>query len=74
VAPKRRRVRVASALFAVLGILALFVLDGAAGGAAALAAMLMFIVACIEALRRQDADVRRRSDRAGLAGWFGGWF
>jgi hypothetical protein len=65
---------VAFALFVVLGILALFVFDRAAGGAAALAAMLMFIVACIEALRRHAADVRRHSDRAGLAGWFGGWF
>jgi hypothetical protein len=65
---------VAFALFAVLGILALFVLHGAAGGVAALAALLVFILACIDALRRQDADVRRRSDRAGLAGWFGGWF
>jgi hypothetical protein len=37
-------------------ILALFVLDGAAGGVAALAAMLVFILACINVLRRQDAD------------------
>jgi hypothetical protein len=62
------------ALFAVLGILALFVLHGAAGGVAALAALLVFILACIDAMRRQDADVRRRGDRTGLAGWFGGWF
>lgn len=74
VSRKRRRVPMAFALFAVLAILALFVLDGAAGGVAALAAMLLFIVACIDALRRQDADVRRDSDRTGLAGWFGGWF
>jgi hypothetical protein len=63
-----------SVLFAVLGALGLFVVDGAAGGVAALAAMLVFILACIDALRRQEADVRRRSDRTGLAGWFGGWF
>jgi hypothetical protein len=25
-------------------------------------------------LHRQDADVRRKADRTGLAGWFGGWF
>jgi hypothetical protein len=70
---KRLRARIAFALFAVLGILALFVLDGAAGGVAAFAAMLVFILACIDALRRQDVDARRRSDRTGLAGWFGGW-
>jgi len=64
----------AFALFAVLGILALFVLHGAAAGVAGLAAMLVFILACIGALRGQDAEVRRRSDRTGLAGWFGGWF
>jgi hypothetical protein len=70
----KRRTRVAFVLFAVLGVLALFVLDGAAAGAAALAAMLVFIVACIQILRREDADVRRRSDRTGVAGWIGGWF
>jgi hypothetical protein len=64
----------AVALFVVLGILALFVLDGPAGGVAALAAMVVFILACIDALRGEDADVRRRSDRTGLAGWLGGWF
>jgi hypothetical protein len=73
VSPKYR-VRLAFALFAVAGILALFVLDGAAAGAAALAALLLFIVACIGALSRQDADARRHGDRTGLAGWFGGWF
>jgi hypothetical protein len=41
---------------------------------AAFAAMLGFILACIDALRREDADVRRKADRTGLAGWFGGWF
>jgi hypothetical protein len=74
VSAKRRRLSIAFALFAVLASLALFVLDGAAGGVAALAAMLVFILACIDALRRQDVDVRRRSDRTGLAGWVGGWF
>ncbi len=71
---KRRRLALVVALFAVLAILALFVLDGAAGGAAALLAMLVFVLACIDALRRHDADVRRHSDRTGVAGWFGGWF
>jgi hypothetical protein len=71
---KRRRTWVAFALFAVLAVLALFVLDGPAAGAAALAAMLVFIGACVRALSGQDADTRRQSDRTGLAGWFGGWF
>ena len=62
------------ALVGVLLILSLFVLDGAAAGVAAFAAMLGIIPACIDALRREDADVRRDADRSGLAGWFGGWF
>ena len=72
--PRRHRGRIYFALVAVLLILSLFVLHGAAAGAAALAAMLGFILACIDALHRQDADVRRKADRTGLAGWFGGWF
>ena len=72
--PKRHRVRVSFAIVAVLLILSLFVLHGIAAGVAAFAAMLGFIVACIDALRREDADVRRNADRSGLAGWFGGWF
>ena len=71
---KRQRLRFAFALVAVLGILALFVLDGAAAGVAALATMLGFILACIAALRRKDAADRRDADRTGLAGWIGGWF
>jgi hypothetical protein len=74
VSAKRHGLRFAFAFVAVLGILALFVLDGAAAGVAALAAMLGFILACIAALRRKDADDRRSADRTGLAGWFGGWF
>jgi hypothetical protein len=74
VSPKRHRVRVSFAIVAVLLILSLFVLHGIAAGVAAFAAMLGFIVACIDALRREDADVRRNADRSGLAGWFGGWF
>ena len=72
--PRRHRGRISFALVAVLLILSLFVLHGAAAGAAALAAMLGFIMACIDAMHRQDADVRRKADRTGLAGWFGGWF
>jgi hypothetical protein len=65
---------VAFALFAVLGVLALFVLHGPAAGVAALAALLTFVLACIQALRRYDTDDRRQSDRAAVGGWFGGWF
>src|SRR3954470_11911732 len=54
----RDRGRIAFALVAVLAILAVFVLHGAAGGAAAFAAMFGFIAACIYALQRRDADVR----------------
>jgi membrane associated rhomboid family serine protease len=68
------RGRIFFALVAVVAILAVFVLHGAAAGAAAFAAMLGFIAACIYALHRRDADVRRDADRAGLGGWFGGWF
>jgi hypothetical protein len=64
----------AFALFVVLGLLAVFVLDGAAAAAAALGAMLVFIFACIGALSSQDEATRRDADRTGVAGWFGGWF
>ena len=70
----RHRGRISFALVAVLGILAVFVLHGAAAAAAAFAAMLGLILACMDALRREDADVRRNADRTGLAGWFGGFF
>jgi membrane associated rhomboid family serine protease len=72
--PGRKRGRIYFALVAVLLIFSLFVLHGAAAGVAAFAAMLGFILACIAALRREDADTRRTADRSGLAGWFGGWF
>jgi hypothetical protein len=62
------------ALFAVLSILSLFVLHGIASGVVSLAAMVAFIGACIYALRGEDAGTRARSDRTGMAGWFGGWF
>ena len=71
---KRHRGGISFAFVAVLLVLSLFVLRGAAAGVAAFAAMLGFILACIDALHRQDADVRRKADRAGLGGWFGGWF
>jgi predicted membrane channel-forming protein YqfA (hemolysin III family) len=73
-APKRRHAWLGFALFAVLGILGLFVLDGTAAGVTSLAAILVFIGACIYALRGQDADVAAASQRSGLRGWLGGWF
>jgi hypothetical protein len=72
--PTRHRGRISFALVAVLGILAVFVLDGAAAAVAALAAMLGLILACTDALRREDEEVRRKADRTALAGWFGGFF
>src|ERR1700754_1458740 len=60
------------ALVGVLLILSFFVLHGTAAGVAAFAAFLGLIAACIDALRRKDADVRRDADRSGLARWFGG--
>ena len=71
---KRHRALVGFLLFAVLAILSLFVVHGAASGMAALAAMLVFIAACISALRGQDPATAAQSDRTGLAGWIGGWF
>lgn len=72
--PKRRRAWLGFALCVVLSILGLFVLDGAAAGVVSLVALVVFIGACIYALRGEHADTRARSDRTGLAGWFGGWF
>jgi amino acid transporter len=73
VTPKRRRPWVGFTVFAVLAILGLFVLDGAAAGVASLAALLAFIFACMHALRRQDPDTLSHNERTGLSGWFGGW-
>ena len=67
--PQRRRRWVGFALSAVLFALAVFVLHGPIAGVAALATMLTFIAACINALRGQDVD-----DRSALGGWVGGWF
>ena len=61
-------------LFVALAVLGLFVLDGAAAGVASLAALLALIGVCIYALRGEEPDAVRQSDRTGLAGWIGGWF
>jgi hypothetical protein len=57
-----------------LAVLGLFVLDGGVAGVASLAALLALIGACIYALRGEDPDAVKRSDRTGLTGWIGGWF
>ena len=62
------------ALFAALTIIGLFALDGAVAGVALLAALLVFIVACIYALRGEAPAAVTDSDRTGLVGWIGGWF
>jgi hypothetical protein len=72
--PERLRACIPFVLVGVLLILSFFVLHGAAAGVAAFAAFLGLIAACIDALHRKDADVRRNADRSGVAGWFGGWF
>jgi hypothetical protein len=71
--PRHRHAWVGFALFAVLAILGL-VIDGSAAGVTSLAAMLVFVGACIYALRGQDAAAVKGSQRTGLRGWFGGWF
>ena len=73
-APKRRHAWVGFAVSGVLAIIGLFVLDGAAAGAELFVTMLVFIGACIYALRGEDpADVAHNQRTAG-AGWFGRWF
>jgi hypothetical protein len=72
--PRRRHAWVGFALFGVLAVLGLVILDGSAAGITSLAAMLVFVGACVYALRGQDADAVRASQRTGLRGWFGGWF
>ena len=71
---KRHRAWLGFALFAVLAILGVFVLDGVVAGVASFVAMLVLIGAAIYALRGQDAEARKHGDRTGLAGWIGGWF
>jgi hypothetical protein len=73
--PRKHRPRwIGFAVFGVLAILGLFVLHGIAAGATCLAAMIVFVLACIHALRSEDPDTVAHDDRTGLSGWFGGWF
>ena len=73
-APKRRHAWVGFALSAVLAILGLFVLSGAIAGAELFVTMLVFIFACIYALRGEDRDSVAHNQRTAGAGWFGKWF
>jgi hypothetical protein len=53
---RKSHATIAFALSAVLLVLALFVLDGAARGVASLAAILVFALACMLALRGRETD------------------
>jgi hypothetical protein len=74
VRPKRRHAWVGFAVFAIMAILGLFVLDGIAAGVVLFAALLELIFACMYALRGEDPDSVAHNNRSGFAGWFGGWF
>jgi hypothetical protein len=52
----------------------LLVLHGAAAGVTLFVAMLVFIVACMYALRSEDPADVKHNERTGLAGWIGGGF
>jgi hypothetical protein len=65
---KHRQAPIVFAGSAVLLILALFVLDGAARGIASFAAILVFVLACIVALRGREADTRAM-ERGGWGGF-----
>jgi hypothetical protein len=67
-----RRLLSARLWFAISGVMivvALFVVQGAAGGVVAAGAAAAFLFACFRALRGRDVD-----DRPAWAGWFGGYF
>jgi hypothetical protein len=68
------RTRLGFAVVGVLAILGLFVLGGVAAGVVLFATMLVFIGACISALRGEDPDSVAHKNRTGFAGWFGNWF
>jgi hypothetical protein len=61
--------RVWFAVAVVLAIVAVFVVDGPAGGVVAAVAAATFIFACFRGLVGKEVD-----DRAAGAGWFGGYF
>jgi hypothetical protein len=71
---KRRHAWVGFALFATLAIIGLFVLDDAVAGVTLFVAMLVFIGACMYALRGEDPDAIAHNQRTGFTGWFGRWF
>jgi hypothetical protein len=71
---RKRRPWIGFALFAVFAILGVFVLDGAVAGVFSLAALITFILACINALRSTDRGDASASRRTGLTGWLGGWW
>jgi hypothetical protein len=56
-------------LAAVLGIVAMFVLDGAAGGVVAAAAIAAFLIGAFRSLLGESPE-----DRTAGTGLFGGWF
>lgn len=60
------------AFFAALAFAAVFVLDGVAAGIASLTAIVVFVGACIYALRDEDSEAVRHNQRSGLGGlwWF----
>jgi hypothetical protein len=70
---RRRHAWVGFAVCAILAIVGLFVLDGAAAGATLLVTMLAFAGTCIYALRDEDPTAVANTQRTGLTGWFGGW-
>jgi hypothetical protein len=72
--PRKRRPWVGFALFGVLAILGLFVLGGVAAGIDLFVAFLVFIFACMYALRGEDPDAVADNSRTAGSGWFGGWF
>jgi hypothetical protein len=72
--PRRGRALIGFAVFAILTILGLYVVDGVAAGLMLLAALFVFIASCIQALSVQEPGAVASSHRIGITGWFGGWF
>jgi hypothetical protein len=66
---RKSHARIAFALSAVFLVLALFVLDGAASGVASLAAILVFALACMLAVRGRETDAGASAQERG--GWGG---